>query len=45
MAGVHLNTGLAQSPPFMAESSETKRNREPKAPQDCIEESPVFRQG
>ena len=29
----------------MAESSETKRNREPKAPQDRIEESPAFRQG
>ena len=40
-----MNTGLAQSPPFMAETSETKRNREPKAPQDRIEESPAFRQG
>jgi len=40
-----LNTVLAQSPPFMMESSETKRNREPKAPQDRIEESLAFRQG
>ncbi|MCL2160927.1 MAG: dephospho-CoA kinase [Betaproteobacteria bacterium] len=45
MSGPILNTGLAQSPPFMAESSETERNREPKAPQDRIEESPAFRQG
>ena len=40
-----MNTGLAQSAPFMAETSETKRNREPKAPQDRIKESPAFRQG
>jgi len=29
----------------MAETSETKRNREPKAPPDRIEESPAFRRG
>jgi diguanylate cyclase (GGDEF)-like protein/PAS domain S-box-containing protein len=42
---VGLNTSLAQSPPSMAESSETKRNLEPKAPQDRIEDTPAFRQG
>ena len=33
------------TPPFMAESSETKHRLAPKAPQDRIEESPAFRQG
>jgi len=40
-----LENGSHLTPPFMAESSETKRNWEPKAPQDRIEESPAFQAG
>ena len=40
-----IEHGSRLSPPFMAETSETKRNREPKAPQYRIEKSPAFRQG
>ncbi|MCL1861517.1 MAG: hypothetical protein FWG52_08325 [Proteobacteria bacterium] len=45
LAWANLNTGLAQAPPFTAESSEAKRHWEFEAPQDRIEESPALGQG